>query len=79
MTLVVNRSGTDGGSTDPGARQYAARRGGALVHEQIECKFGIDLGEAALSLAIGERPDVTIAERVGIMGSTYITSPRVCC
>jgi hypothetical protein len=55
--------------------ECAARRGGALVHEQIECKFGIDLGDAALSLAIGERPELTIAERAGIVGSTYITSP----
>lgn len=55
--------------------ECAARRGGALVHEQIECKFGVDLGEASLSLAIGERPDVTVSVRPGIVGSTYIKSP----
>ncbi|MEU4038501.1 ATP-grasp domain-containing protein [Streptomyces collinus] len=55
--------------------ECGARRGGALMHEQVECKFGVDLGEAALSLAIGEEPDVTVSLRPGVVGSTYITSP----
>jgi biotin carboxylase len=55
--------------------ECAARRGGALVHEQVECKFGVDLGDAALSLALGERPDVSVTESPGIVGSTYIKAP----
>lgn len=55
--------------------ECGARRGGALMHEQVECKFGVDLGEAALSLAIGEQPDVNVSLRPGVVGSTYITSP----
>lgn len=54
--------------------ECAARRGG-FVQEQVECKFGVDLGDAALSLALGEAPDVTVRERPGIVGGTYITSP----
>lgn len=52
--------------------ECGARRGGGLVHEQIECKFGVDLGEAALSVMLGEEPDITVRERPGIVGSTYI-------
>ncbi|WP_328784331.1 ATP-grasp domain-containing protein [Streptomyces canus] len=55
--------------------ECAARRGGALVHEEIECKFGVDLGEAALSLAIGEQPDAAVRQRPGFVGTTFITSP----
>ncbi|WP_030160166.1 ATP-grasp domain-containing protein [Streptomyces sp. NRRL S-244] len=53
--------------------ECAARRGG-FVQEQVECKFGVDLGDAALSLALGEAPDVTVRERPGIVGGTYITT-----
>ncbi|MCX4675852.1 hypothetical protein OG413_11135 [Streptomyces sp. NBC_01433] len=54
--------------------ECAARRGG-FVHEPVECKFGVDLGDAALSLALGEEPDVTVRVRPGIVGGAYITSP----
>ncbi|WP_331728534.1 ATP-grasp domain-containing protein [Streptomyces sp. NBC_00158] len=53
--------------------ECAARRGG-FVQEQVEAKFGVDLGDAALSLALGEAPDVTADVRPGIVGGTYITT-----
>ena len=52
--------------------ECAARRGGGLIHEQIECKFGVDLGEAACSIALGERPDLHVEERRGIVGTAYV-------
>jgi ATP-grasp domain len=55
--------------------ECAARRGGGLIHETVECKFGVDLGDAALTIALGERPEVRVTPRPGIVGSTYITAP----
>ncbi|MEV4628241.1 hypothetical protein AB0J90_18395 [Micromonospora sp. NPDC049523] len=54
--------------------ECALRRGGALTHEEIHCKFNVDLGEAAVRCALGDRqvPDVKV--RPGTVGSSYLPS-----
>ena len=36
--------------------ECAARRGGGLIHEELQAKFGVHLGECAVLCAIGQRP-----------------------
>ncbi|MFF3209724.1 ATP-grasp domain-containing protein [Streptomyces sp. NPDC002886] len=52
--------------------ECAARRGGALIHEQIQAKFGIHLGDASLQSALGSRPRAEVEHRPGIFGTTYL-------
>ncbi|MFH8757257.1 ATP-grasp domain-containing protein [Streptomyces atroolivaceus] len=52
--------------------ECAARRGGALVHEQVQAKFGIHLGEAALLSALGREPGGDLDHRPEIFGTTYL-------
>ncbi|HEX6468457.1 MAG TPA: hypothetical protein VF069_05125 [Streptosporangiaceae bacterium] len=55
--------------------ECAARRGGALIHEQVLVKFRVDLAEASVLAALGRRPDIRPAIRAGAVGSTYLTDP----
>jgi biotin carboxylase len=51
--------------------ECAARRGGALIQEQVHAKFNVDLGEAALLCAMGRRPDIDVKihpKTVGVVG-----------
>ncbi|WSW02766.1 ATP-grasp domain-containing protein (plasmid) [Streptomyces sp. NBC_01006] len=62
---------------DPGTgrltfSECAARRGGGLIHEQIQAKFGIHLGEAALLGALGRTPSTAVERRPGIFGTSYL-------
>ncbi|SDI10788.1 hypothetical protein SAMN05192558_101597 [Actinokineospora alba] len=52
--------------------ECAARRGGALVHEEVQAKFNVHLGEAALLGALGRKPDLDIQIRSGTIGGTYL-------
>jgi biotin carboxylase len=52
--------------------ECALRRGGALTQEEIHYKFNVDLGEAAVLCALGERPAPVIKVRPGTVGSTYL-------
>ncbi|KPH98430.1 hypothetical protein OV450_5672 [Actinobacteria bacterium OV450] len=52
--------------------ECAARRGGGLIHEQIQAKFGIHLGEAALHGALGRTPSAAVERRPGIFGTSYL-------
>ncbi|MFB7339467.1 ATP-grasp domain-containing protein [Streptomyces hydrogenans] len=52
--------------------ECAARRGGALVHEQVQAKFGVHLGEAALLLALGRAPRADVELRPGLVGTSYL-------
>ena len=56
--------------------EVGARRGGAFVHEEIEHKFGVDLGDAAVCAALGEPPCVEASVRPEVVGSTYLTAPE---
>ena len=53
--------------------ECAARRGGALIHEQIQAKFGVHLGEAVLSCALGRQPKADVTLRPGVVGTTYLS------
>ncbi|MFF3973970.1 hypothetical protein ACFYZ6_29510 [Streptomyces rubiginosohelvolus] len=52
--------------------ECALRRGGALTQEEIHCKFNVDLGEAAVLSALGERPAPAVKVRSGTVGSSYL-------
>jgi hypothetical protein len=52
--------------------ECAARRGGGLIHEEIERKFSVDLGDAALRLAAGLPLDLTPQTRPGVVGATFL-------
>jgi biotin carboxylase len=56
--------------------EVGARRGGAFVHQEIEHKFGVDLGDAAHCAALGEPPCVETAVRPEVVGGTYLTAPE---
>ncbi|WP_218138139.1 MULTISPECIES: ATP-grasp domain-containing protein [unclassified Streptomyces] len=53
--------------------ECAARRGGGLLHEQIQAKFGVHLGEAALLSALGRAPRTDTAYRAAIVGTSYLS------
>ncbi|MEV0129586.1 hypothetical protein AB0H83_14155 [Dactylosporangium sp. NPDC050688] len=58
--------------------ECAARRGGGLTHEVVQCKFGVDLGEASVLCALGTDPMIKPAVRPGVVGSTFLaTRPGV--
>ncbi|WP_157851245.1 MULTISPECIES: ATP-grasp domain-containing protein [Streptomyces] len=54
--------------------ECALRRGGALTQEEIHCKFNVDLGEAAVLCALGDRPAPVVKVRSGTVGSSYLPS-----
>jgi biotin carboxylase len=52
--------------------ECAARRGGALVHEEVQAKFNVHLGAAALLGALGRKPELDIQVRPETIGGTYL-------
>jgi hypothetical protein len=52
--------------------ECAARRGGALVHEELQAKFHISLGESAVLCAIGQRPEDPAKTDPRVIGSGYL-------
>lgn len=52
--------------------ECAARRGGALVQEEVQAKFGVDLGESSVLSAIGRRPSLDVKVREGVIGCAYL-------
>jgi biotin carboxylase len=52
--------------------ECAARRGAALVQEEVHCKFNVDLSEEALRRALGWPPRLEVKIRPGIVGTTYL-------
>ncbi|MFI9778717.1 hypothetical protein ACIHCV_29060 [Streptomyces sp. NPDC051956] len=52
--------------------ECAARRGGALVHEELQAKFNVNLCDAALQCALGRRPELDVKERPETIGGTYL-------
>jgi biotin carboxylase len=53
--------------------ECAARRGGALIHEEIQAKFNVHLGECALACALGWRPAIDVKLRPGPIGMTFLS------
>jgi biotin carboxylase len=63
---------------DPGTgrvvfSECAARRGGALIHEETLAKFGVDLAEAMLLCALGIRPELQVKNRPRTIGTAYLS------
>jgi biotin carboxylase len=55
--------------------ECAARRGGALTHEQVQAKFNVDLGEAALLCALGRRPELEVKVNPRLVGGVGLFGP----
>ncbi|MFJ1706980.1 acetyl-CoA carboxylase biotin carboxylase subunit family protein [Kitasatospora sp. NPDC088346] len=52
--------------------ECGARRGGALIQEEVQAKFGVDLGEAMLLCGLGRRPELNVKVRPGTVGASYL-------
>ncbi|MET7622616.1 hypothetical protein [Streptomyces sp. NPDC005408] len=52
--------------------ECAARRGGALVHEQIQAKFGVNVAECAVQIALGRRPEINAKVSPDVFGGCYL-------
>jgi biotin carboxylase len=52
--------------------ECAARRGGALVHEELQAKFGVSLGESAVLCAAGRRPDLAVKVDHRVIGGAFL-------
>jgi biotin carboxylase len=55
--------------------ECAARRGGAFTHEQVQAKFNVDLGEAALLCAIGRQPELEVKVTPRVVGCAAFYGP----
>ncbi len=55
--------------------ECAARRGGALTHEQVRAKFNVDMGEAALLCALGRQPELDVKVHPNVVGCAGIYGP----
>ncbi len=55
--------------------ECAARRGGALVHEEVQTKFAVDLADATLACALGRRPEPRVERRPDVVGTGYLDGP----
>ena len=52
--------------------ECAARRGGGLIHEEIQAKFNVHLGACALECALGRRPQLDVKLRPGVVVSGFL-------
>jgi biotin carboxylase len=52
--------------------ECAARRGGVLVHEELQAKFGVNLAESAVLCAIGRRPDPQVKLDSRVIGGGFL-------
>lgn len=52
--------------------ECAARRGGALVHEELQAKFQVHLGESAVLCAVGQRPEPPVKVDPRVIGGGYL-------
>ncbi|MGW1617790.1 hypothetical protein [Streptomyces sp. NPDC002172] len=52
--------------------ECGARRGGALIQEEVQAKFDVDLGEAMVLCGLGRRPELNVKVRPGLVGTAYL-------
>jgi hypothetical protein len=52
--------------------ECAARRGGALVHEELQAKFGVSLGESAVLCAARRRPEPAVKVDPRVIGGGFL-------
>lgn len=55
--------------------ECAARRGGGLIQEEVHFKFGVDLADAAVAVALGQAPALDAAVRPEAVGTTFLVGP----
>ncbi|MGE5827262.1 MAG: ATP-grasp domain-containing protein [Micromonosporaceae bacterium] len=55
--------------------ECAARRGGALTQEQVFAKFNVDLAEAAVLCAVGQRPQIDVKVNRNVVGCAGLYGP----
>lgn len=52
--------------------ECAARRGGGMIHEEVQAKFNVHLGECALLGSLGRRPEINVKLRPEAIGTGYL-------
>lgn len=52
--------------------ECAARRGGGLIHEELQAKFQVSLGESAVLCAIGQRPELPAKVDPRVIGGGHL-------
>jgi biotin carboxylase len=52
--------------------ECAARRGGALTHEEVQAKFGVHLGDCAVLCSLDRRPEIDAKVRPDVIGGGYL-------
>lgn len=62
----------DPATGEPAFGECGARRGGGLIHEEIQAKFNVHLGECALLCALGRRPQLDVKVRPGVVASGFL-------
>lgn len=62
----------DAGTGELAFGECAARRGGVLVHEEVQAKVGVDLAESAVLCAIGRRPDPKVKVDPRVIGGGFL-------
>lgn len=55
--------------------ECAARQGGALICEQVLTKFNVDIADAALLCAIGQRPEIDVKVNPKVVGVVGLNGP----
>jgi biotin carboxylase len=66
----------DGTTGDLIFGECAARRGGVLIHEELQVKFNVNLAESAVFCALGRRPDLDVKlDTRSIGGAHLLASP----
>jgi hypothetical protein len=62
----------DPGTGELAFSECAARRGGVLVHEELQAKFQVNLAESAVLCAIGRRPDLRVKTDPRVIGGGFL-------
>jgi len=52
--------------------ECAARRGGALIHEELQAKFNVNLSDSAVLCALGRRPELEVKHDPRFFGGAFL-------
>lgn len=52
--------------------ECAARRGGVLVHEELQAKFNVNIAESAVLCALGRRPELQVKKDGRAIGGAFL-------
>ncbi|MDN3354832.1 hypothetical protein [Actinomadura sp. DC4] len=62
----------DAGTGELAFSECAARRGGVLVHEELQAKFQVNLAESAVLCAVGRRPELRVKTDPRVIGGGFL-------